>query len=834
MRCIKIGWLISLCGIFSLPAFANDDPLFRSFHYELEKVGLILEDGDYNEDGNQDLAAWVNGKVRLFPGNGDGTFENSDANEVPELGSHEILFADLNRDNHLDLIGSGGPWVFVRLGHGDGSFGATQEFKTSAESAQIVVADLSNDGLVDLAVANEKRERVHVLRGKGDGTFHPSQSLNVLGESPRTVAAGDFNNDQTPDLAFAVFQEDYVALLINTGSGFFEPAVKVSTFPNPRAVDTGDFNEDQLTDLVVSSGGGLQVHPGDGQGGFGPIVNIPLGSVNPSIVVADFNEDGHQDLGAPSGSGWIALALGKGDGTFESPNFFSLGDSPFGVTAGDWNKDGELDLAAVDFAFDGLTILLGRGDGNFAPHHRTDPWPVDVNLVDLDGDGVLDLVTANETDDSVSVLPGLGNGWFDQKTRYPGGEHSSPTALAWGDFTDDGIVDVATASAGLFGGKVTVFPGNGDLTLGPPMTFTAGNDLRDLKTGDVNKDGNPDLVTVSNGLGRVYVLLGLEGGGFAAPAGYDAWLSPSGVVIGDFNEDTWPDLITANDVSTEALQLFLNRGNGTFESRIPITTNLNHQHVKTADLNFDTHLDLISTGNWGQRINIYLGNGDGTFQAPVAYDAFWNPNRFDIGDVNNDDILDVVVARQHQFFDEGSLGVFLGNGDGTLQDQISFELMDDTYSVALGDVDGDGVLDAAAAVTASSAVTVMKSSEGPWDNLGHPLPGVFGFSRQAGEGPLVGETLFRFRLDDAVPFASTYHVIGLSRIDLPYKGGVLVPDADFITGPFILDGAGRFFFEGMWPQGVPAGTEMFFQFWYPDPGGPAGFGASNALQATTP
>lgn len=157
---------------------------------------------------------------------------------------------------------------------------------------------------------------------------------------------------------------------------------------------------------------------------FGRTDLFPLG-VNQGLAVGDFNGDGKPDMAVASladavGSRYantVNILLGVGDGTFKQSTVAIPNSSgPYGVVVGDFNNDGKLDLAVMNI-FDGnVSILLGAGDGTFSPASGS-PIAVGLNPVvatagDFNGDGNLDLAVVNRASGTVSILMGQGNGGF--------------------------------------------------------------------------------------------------------------------------------------------------------------------------------------------------------------------------------------------------------------------------------------------------------------------------------------------------------------------------------------------------------------------------------------
>jgi hypothetical protein len=143
------------------------------------------------------------------------------------------------------------------------------------------------------------------------------------------------------------------------------------------------------------------------------------------------------------------VLLGKGDGTFQGLTEFGVGDVPYGVTVGDFNRDGILDLVTANFNDDTVSVLLGNGDGTFQAQttYATGNAPQAVAVDDFNHDGIPDLAAVNGSDNTVSVLPGKGDGTFQTQTTYA--TSSNPLSVAVGDFNGDGLPDLAVANGSL-------------------------------------------------------------------------------------------------------------------------------------------------------------------------------------------------------------------------------------------------------------------------------------------------------------------------------------------------------------------------------------------------
>jgi hypothetical protein len=278
-----------------------------------------------------------------------------------------------------------------------------------------------------------------------------------------------------------------------------------------------------------------------------------------------------------------------------------------------------------------------------------------------------------------------------------------PNSVVVADFNHDGAMDFAVSSYYPEDGGpgIEVFVGNGDGTFKAPAKYVVTNGAGPLAVGDLNHDGNPDLVASSSD--AVVVLLGNGDGTFQALVTYATPSAPVSVVLGDFNNDGNLDIATAiQDDSTTScfcVAVLLGNGDGTFQEPAIVTyppSNADPLALAAGYFNSDGNLDLALTENFtfsGGAAQILLGNGDGTFTLGASYPL--NPSDVAIvpADLRNNGKTDLAVAESG-----GALAVLLGNGDGTFQQPVEYTLGNFfvgvfPWTVAVGDMKGDGIPD---------------------------------------------------------------------------------------------------------------------------------------------
>ena len=353
-----------------------------------------------------------------------------------------------------------------------------------------------------------------------------------------------------------------------------------------------------------------------------------------SITSADFNGDGKTDIATANfistntGAGSnVSVLLGTGTGSFMTADTFAVDNGAQQIISADFNHDGKVDLATVNYSkqhnTSSVSVLLGTGTGSFLPvtNFSSGFAPASITSSDFNGDGFADFVTANPQLKSVYVSLNTGTGNFVTPTSFTVAGY--PMTVIHGDFNGDGKTDLATANGD--SNNVSILLGTGTGSFGPATSFTAGvwswsdpvanhngGISNSLLSTDFNGDGKADLAVTHNDTTIVSILLGNGAGSFGAATDFQVNTStvaqpgpsPSQLTSADINGDGKADLVSANP----------------YNSIFP---------------------GLVETNN---TISVLLGNGAGSFGTPTSYTLGARPQWVLSSDFNGDGKIDLAVA----------------------------------------------------------------------------------------------------------------------------------------------------------------------------------------------
>lgn len=330
-----------------------------------------------------------------------------------------------------------------------------------------------------------------------------------------------------------------------------------------------DYNNDGVLDFAADYANEIRVFLGKGDGSFrfGSIAthNHFYSIGDAAIASGDFNNDGNVDLvfGADANSqdSQLQVNFGEGNGKFRfgARSSFYFNSYPWAVAVGDFNRDGNLDVASVEGPTN-FYVFLGQGDGNlkYRGGYRNlgKNSPFNIVTADLNGDGILDAVVLA---DGAYILLGNGDGTFQKPRLLVRNLHAGSgfgQSLWVSDFNGDGRADLAYSERDTSSGKIWIALGNGDGTFKKPFSITlqAYSGVFSFAVGDFNSDGRTDLlanyiVSINPVRAETDLFLGNGDGTFQEKKivtlpGQPFYNAENGIAPGDFNSDGLLDFIS--------------------------------------------------------------------------------------------------------------------------------------------------------------------------------------------------------------------------------------------------------------------------------------------------
>ncbi|WP_145182488.1 FG-GAP repeat domain-containing protein [Planctomycetes bacterium Pla163] len=639
-------------GGFDPPILIDADP-------DSGRVGV----GDFDGDGTLDFVTANDDSSSLgcLLGQGSRAYQAPTAAAYPDLSfmALDLEVGDLDSDGHDDVVivlrgpVSAENRCVVYWGSAVGLAGPGQVLLVE-DLKEVEIADVDGDGALDIAVTWKE---VQVLRNLGSRTF-AAPVVTSLGGNISVFEFADWDGDGAADLV--TFAPPGLGLYVRwgVGDGTFEPPVGVITAVGTWRwafvdVEPGGHPELIVHERLEGRTTVLRLEPGR---------SVVVSSENlhelagQTLSVADVDRDGMTDLvtfGALRDG--ITVHRGVADGGFEVPNPVTTMEYASRIGAADLDLDGDLDLVCTSVAVDALTIHLNDGEGgfslpvNFRGLNNADRFVV----ARVDEGPVPDVLAIDNTGGRrLVVFLGIGDGAFTPPTAVD--LESRPLAIAALDTHPERVVAITTDSATL---ELRSLESDGSLSA-PFVLDLATGDGRELIFGDLDADGDKDLVVATEDLAGIEVFINDGVGGFTPGAVFD----PSFEVFQNFGElalydddtDGNLDLLAGVLGPDRALIVVHGNGAGSFDGA-EIVEGKGAIRLAVGDIDGDGWDELVTADFWTGDIALVRGGGASGLDARLRFDGGGRVGDFVIGDFNGDGLDDLAASN----FERARIAVLL-------------------------------------------------------------------------------------------------------------------------------------------------------------------------------
>jgi hypothetical protein len=558
-------------------------------------AGTQLHFGDLNEDGDLEVITPLTqgGRIAILSGLGDATLSAATDHIIP--GASNVQVFDFNGDGSLDFIAHAGTNIVYQAGNGDGTFAPSAIFVPSSGRALPRAADLV--GGIDQDLILHAGTSLEIYEGDGSGQYALVHTLPTTLEHLLEYRWLDFNGDGFDDLTAIGdrlgYAQKYLAVALADPNGGFNPFTRydfsadlglyISTLTDLFA---GDINEDGKDDILVEAGTKLVWLLGNAAGTASiHSEKSPTLFTLQSSGLVDIDGDQHLDLLTAGTQGAVlSIEYGNGDGTFESAEYFSVGDTPFEIEHADLDQDGIEDLV-LSGGF--VQVMRGEGNRNFnaRPVIAVVNQPLQVLLAYMNDDPALDLLAIDAS--GLLLYPGNGDGTF-----------LAPQELAFTDVpsevrllsTGPGArpdVLVRTAADQTF-----LLENDGDGVLSAPALVATG---RELEVGELTGDALDDLLVAT--WQNATFLHAAGNGSFTPSTAHISGTSMAQLELVDVDNDRALDVLVTEYLDNR-IRYFSGDGSGEF-SLVSTRPTPSAGSTQTADFDGDCLLETLITGQGG-------------------------------------------------------------------------------------------------------------------------------------------------------------------------------------------------------------------------------------------
>jgi FG-GAP-like repeat/Bacterial Ig-like domain/Secretion system C-terminal sorting domain len=402
---------------------------------------------------------------------------------------------------------------------------------------------------------------------------------------------------------------------------------------------------------------------------FDPARDLRSGETVQATLTTAAQSTGGSALDAPQVFQFTAATQG-GTGVFGGGSEVVVGNTPGGIATADVDDDGDIDLLAANSGSNTVSVRLNNGNGMFTAGSEVpvESSPLGMATADIDGDGDLDLLAANSGSASVSVRINNGNGTFTVPAIAANGRVAAgnmPQAVTMADVDGDGDLDILVANY-VFSpnGTVSVRLNNGMGVFGGGSTVSVDSGTLDVAVGDIDNDGDVDLLTANFFNSTVSVRFNDGNGNFTGSQNMLVGRGVQSIVVADVNRDGYVDFLTADNQLQGAVNVRINNGQGSFSSGADVPLGFSVVGVTAADVDGDNDLDILASSYNSLTVNVRLNNGSGQFTSGADLAMAGRPLKLAAADVDGDGDLDFITSVAITG-NPGAVSVRINNGTGT-------------------------------------------------------------------------------------------------------------------------------------------------------------------------
>ncbi len=762
--------------------------------------------------------------IVTFSGGGNSFSTNTFATKVDfsvGSGSGITCVGDIDGDGKPDLIalngGSNTFSILKNISQSNPSFASKLDFATSSSPTGGCVVDLDGDGKLDIAMTFYNANKLGVFRNissVGSISLSSESDFSAV-SSPSWVAAGDFDGDGKPDLVVGNAGSRTISVFLNTstpGNVSFVPKVDYNVGNGNNGnyvVSVGDIDGDGKTDIISSnySDATLSVTRNTSTVGtlsFAPVVTFSVGGGTHSVAVGDLDGDGKLDLVSANSAG-ASISVLKNISSIGNVAFTSRvdlttgsGSTPIAISLADLDGDGKPDISVANISPSNYisvfrnTSIVGSLSFDATKNYATSANPYGVATADLDGDGKSEIIAAAAGANTVSILRNqIGEPVISSFTPLSavagtsviisGNNFNNITGVSFGgvpatSFTvvsssaivasvgngASGNVSVTTSSStSSLGGFTFLVPVPTITTFSPASgaigttVIITGTNFSTIPSNNIVWFGSvraavsaatatsltvtvpagatylPITVTVNNliaasskpfmvtfaGGGTVF-----NGSSFSAKIDSAVGSAPESVTVSDIDGDGKSDIIVTNQ-NGNTISILRNTSIGvkniSFATKVDISTSTFPLGGCATDLDGDGKPDLVIVSHNGNKVGVFRNTstvGNISMASEIDYATGSSPYSVAVGDLDGDGKPDLAVCNSSSH----TISVYLNTstvGNLSFTNKIDYTVSGYVVGVAIGDMDGDGKLDIIATNNSPYTVSVLRNTSSGNGNI---------------------------------------------------------------------------------------------------------------------